>query len=200
MNEDSVIIELDTVLEYREGQVYIKKMVTSEMPVTLIFDVIEALNKTIVEYYKKRQEMKKFEDIYAELVKEHGSDSGEEFAKAMFDAGRDVSFTQNLKDLVTNEEIMVSLLTFNAIAMAERAVKVNAADLSISTEITINENKYFTRLSSITFSAEKKTLEERAVEIAKNILNSTVIYDFEAVLSKAILAGYNLRKEDFEED
>lgn len=144
--------------------------------------------------------MKKFEDIYAELVKEYGSDSGEEFAKAMFDAGRDVSFTQNLKDLVTNEEIMVSLLTFNAIAMAERAVKVNAADLSISTEITINENKYFTRLSSITFSAEKKTLEERAVEIAKNILNSTVIYDFEAVLSKAILAGYNLRKEDFEED
>lgn len=144
--------------------------------------------------------MKKFEDIYAELVKEHGSDSGEEFAKAMFNAGSDVSFTQNLKDLVTNEEIMVSLLTFNAIAMAERAVKVNAADLSISTELTINEKKYFTRLSSITFSAEKKTLEERAVEIAKNILNSIVIYDFEAVLSKAILAGYNLRKEDFEED
>lgn len=54
MEENSVIIELDTVLEYREGQVYIKKMVTSEMPVTLIFDVIEALNKTIVEYYKKR--------------------------------------------------------------------------------------------------------------------------------------------------
>jgi hypothetical protein len=54
MNEENVIIELDTVLEYREGQVYIKKMVTSEMPVTLIFDVIEALNKTIVEYYKKR--------------------------------------------------------------------------------------------------------------------------------------------------
>ena len=200
MNEDSVIIELDTVLEYRDGQVYIKKMVTSEMPATLTFAIIEALNKTIVEYYKKRQEMKKFEDIYAELVKEHGSDSGEEFAKAMFNAGSDVSFTQNLKDLVTNEEIMVSLLTFNAIAMAERAVKVNAADLSISTELTINEKKYFTRLSSITFSAEKKTLEERAVEIAKNILNSTVIYDFEAVLSKAILAGYNLRKEDFEED
>lgn len=83
--------------------------------------------------------MKKFEDIYAELVKEHGSDSGEEFAKAMFNAGSDVSFTQNLKDLVTNEEIMVSLLTFNAIAMAERAVKVNAADLSISTELMINE-------------------------------------------------------------
>ena len=31
MEENSVIIELDTVLEYRDGQVYIKKMVTSEM-------------------------------------------------------------------------------------------------------------------------------------------------------------------------
>ena len=45
MEEDSVIIELDTVLEYRDGQVYIKKMVTSEMPVTLTFAIIEALNK-----------------------------------------------------------------------------------------------------------------------------------------------------------
>lgn len=141
--------------------------------------------------------MKTFEEVYAELVKEHRSNFGKEFAKAMFDAGRDVSFTQNLKDLVTNEKLMVSLLTFNAIAMAERVVKVNAEDLSISTELTINEKKYFTRLSSITFGVGKKTLDERAGEIARNILNSTIIYDFENVLMKAVLAGYNLRKEDF---
>lgn len=49
----SAIIELSTVLEYRNGQVYIKKMNTNEMPVTLTFNLIEALNKTIVEYYKK---------------------------------------------------------------------------------------------------------------------------------------------------
>ena len=49
----STIIELDTILEYKNGQVYIKKMDTSEMPVTLTFGLIEALNKTIVEYYKK---------------------------------------------------------------------------------------------------------------------------------------------------
>lgn len=54
MNEESVIIELDTILEYRNGQVYIKKMNTNEMPVTLTSAIIEALNKTIVEYYKKR--------------------------------------------------------------------------------------------------------------------------------------------------
>lgn len=47
------IIELNTILEYRDGQVYIKKMNTNEMPVTLTFNLIEALNNTIVEYYKK---------------------------------------------------------------------------------------------------------------------------------------------------
>ena len=50
--KEIVIIELDTVLEYRDGKVYIKKMNTNEMPATLTFGIIEALNKTIVEYYK----------------------------------------------------------------------------------------------------------------------------------------------------
>lgn len=53
MSEESVIIELDTILEYRNGQVYIKKMNTNEMPAMLTFRLMEALNKTIVEYYKK---------------------------------------------------------------------------------------------------------------------------------------------------
>ena len=49
------IIELDTIIEYKNGQVYIKKMNTSEMPATLTFNLIEALNNTIVEYYKGKQ-------------------------------------------------------------------------------------------------------------------------------------------------
>lgn len=53
MAEDCVIIELDTILEYRDGQVYIKKMNTNEMPAMLAFSLMEALNKTIVEYHKK---------------------------------------------------------------------------------------------------------------------------------------------------
>lgn len=52
-NSKSVIIELDTVLEYRDGKVFIKKMNTNEMPATLTFALVDALNKTIVEYYNK---------------------------------------------------------------------------------------------------------------------------------------------------
>ena len=53
MSEESVIIELDTILEYRNGLVCIKKMNTNEMPAILTYRLIEALNKTIVEYHKK---------------------------------------------------------------------------------------------------------------------------------------------------
>lgn len=49
------IIELDAMLEYKNGQVYIKKMNTNEIPAILTFNIIDALNKTIVEYYKKEK-------------------------------------------------------------------------------------------------------------------------------------------------
>ncbi|WP_418821715.1 hypothetical protein [Phocaeicola plebeius] len=52
MDEKGVIIEIDTVLEYRNGKVYIKKMNTNEMPANLTFELIAALNKTIVEHYQ----------------------------------------------------------------------------------------------------------------------------------------------------
>lgn len=51
--DEGKIIELDTILEYRDGQVFIKKMNTNEMPATLTFALVDALNKTIVEYYNK---------------------------------------------------------------------------------------------------------------------------------------------------
>lgn len=53
LNSESKIIELDTVLEYKDGKVFIKKMNTNEMPAILTFNIVDALNKTIVEYYKK---------------------------------------------------------------------------------------------------------------------------------------------------
>lgn len=52
MGEEGKIIEIEAVLEYKDGKVYIKKMNTNEMPATLTFNLIEALNNAIVEYYK----------------------------------------------------------------------------------------------------------------------------------------------------
>ena len=59
MNDNNVVIEIDTALEYRDGKVFIKKMNTNEMPANLVWNLIEALNKTIIEYYRedKKNEM-----------------------------------------------------------------------------------------------------------------------------------------------
>lgn len=147
--------------------------------------------------------MKEFEQIYEELIKKYEGNTGKAFATEIYEAGRNVSFTQNLKDAVKKDEIAIKLMSFTAMIMAERSVKMNAADLSVSTELEMEHMKYFTRLSSITFKADKKPLEKRAREIAKNIFKINEINsidDVQTMLEEAVLAGYNLRKEDFEED
>jgi hypothetical protein len=53
MNENNLKIELDTILEYKDGQVFVHKMNTNEIPAILAWRIIEALNNTIIEYYKE---------------------------------------------------------------------------------------------------------------------------------------------------
>lgn len=140
--------------------------------------------------------MKTFEDVYQDVIKDKVN-SVEELARIMYEEGRSVTFTQNLDDLSKDTNMLIELIQFTAIKMAEHSVKCNASDLSVSSELTIDGNRYFTRMSSITFNVEKKKLEDRAREVAKNILASTIICDMEEVLTKAVLDGYILRMEDF---
>lgn len=53
MNDNNVVIEIDTTLEYKDGELFIKEMVTNEMPANLVWNLIETLNKTIIEYYRE---------------------------------------------------------------------------------------------------------------------------------------------------
>lgn len=49
---ENPIIEIDAVLEYRDGDVFIKKMITNEMPAKLLFKIIEAMSENIKEHYR----------------------------------------------------------------------------------------------------------------------------------------------------
>lgn len=144
--------------------------------------------------------MKTFEEIYEDTVKQQKCNYGEEFAKAIFKAGRDVSFAQNLENATKDSKFRLILLSFVMKTLAKLSRDTEAADISLSSTVTIEGKKYFTRLCSVTFEDDNKTLEDRAAEIADQILTSTPICDFKDVLIKAILSGYDLRKEDFEED
>lgn len=55
MNKNNLKIELETILEYRNEQVFVDKMNTNEIPAMLAWRIIEALNKTIIEYYKEEE-------------------------------------------------------------------------------------------------------------------------------------------------
>lgn len=61
--EESVIIELDTILEYRDGQVFIKKMNTNEMPAMLAFSLMEALIRRLLNIIKKTRNESKTKSI-----------------------------------------------------------------------------------------------------------------------------------------
>lgn len=47
------IIEIDASLEYRDGEVFIKRLNTNVMPAILSYNIMSALTKTIEEYYLK---------------------------------------------------------------------------------------------------------------------------------------------------
>lgn len=55
MSQESIIIELDAILEYKNGKVYIKKLETNEIPAELTVGIMEALNNTLLEYYKNKE-------------------------------------------------------------------------------------------------------------------------------------------------
>lgn len=48
-------IELDMILEYRSGKVYVKSFVTNDIPAKLIYNLVESLNKTIIEFHKNKK-------------------------------------------------------------------------------------------------------------------------------------------------
>ncbi|MCS2232525.1 MULTISPECIES: hypothetical protein [Phocaeicola] len=85
--------------------------------------------------------------------------------------------------------------------LARESVRCNAARVNFSQDITIEGRKYTTRFGTVTFcTEEKKSLEERAEEIAGRLLSSGPSDDLKTLLKEAVLTGYDLQKDDFDED
>ena len=130
--------------------------------------------------------MKTFEEIYRDVTERSGCNSGETFARAMFEEG----MRQNL------ERCMDKAAGSYTDLMAFAGWFVN-----FSQNITIEGKRYTTRIGTVTISTEeKKSLEERAEEIAERLLSSGSANDLKAVLKEAVLTGYDLQKDDFDED
>lgn len=57
--EESVVIEFNTTMEYRDGEAYILKLNTNEMDAPLACDLCKAFGDTIKAYFAAKENRKK---------------------------------------------------------------------------------------------------------------------------------------------
>ena len=105
---------------------------------------------------QKNRIMKTFEEIYRDVTDRSGCNSGDTFARAMFEEG----MRQNLECCM--DKASSSYTDHKTIAgwcgnrLARESVRCNAARVSFSQNITIEGKKYTTRFGTVTFSTEEK--------------------------------------------
>ena len=143
--------------------------------------------------------MKTFEDIYTEVIKGNGINTEKILAKAMFEAGQKFHISEWLNE-ITDFNDCLQLTQFVLIKLSKEAINMNAGEVALSTVINHNNCKYKIRLA-IQYSKEgEKSLPEMAYEIVDRMLsNGAENCDIREELKKAVLAGYNLHREDFDE-
>lgn len=135
---------------------------------------------------QKNRTMKTFEEIYRDAAVRNGCNAGKTFARVMFEEG----MSQNLERCMDRAAGSHTDLMAFAGWFGKRLAR-----------ITIEGRKYATRFGTVTFcTEEKKSLEERAEEIAGRLLSSGLSDDLKTLLKEAVLTGYDLQKDDFDED
>ena len=96
---------------------------------------------------------------------------------------------------------MLKLMQFVLMKLSEEAIQMNAAEVVLSQVLNYKGEKYNTRMVIQYSKVGEKTLEERAYEIAdRMLLSGSGNCDLREELKKAVLAGYNLYNEDFDDE
>lgn len=105
-----------------------------------------------------------------------------------------------LKNIVEEGgEQLLKLTQFMLLQWSKESIKVNAAEIALSQVIDHEGEQYNTRMAIQHSKVGKKTLEERAYDLADRMLSTgSANCDIREELKKAVLAGYNLRHEDFD--
>nr|DAY94247.1 MAG TPA: hypothetical protein [Caudoviricetes sp.] len=96
---------------------------------------------------------------------------------------------------------MVKLMQFVLLKLSEEAIRINAGEIALSQTMDYEGEKYNTRMAIQYTKAGKKSLDERAYELVDRMLSAgSKDSDLREELKKAIMAGYNLYHEDFDDE
>ena len=108
-------------------------------------------------------------------------------------------FLKNIAD--EGGEQLLKLTQFMLLRWSEEAIRINAGEIALAQVINHEGEQYNTRMAIQYSKVGEKTLEERAYEIADRMISSgSDNCDIREELNKAILAGYNLHLEDFDDE
>ena len=154
---------------------------------------------------QKNRTMKTFEEIYRDAAVRNGCNAGKTFARVMFEEGMSQNLERCMDRAAGSHTDLMAFAGWHQLAKelsgGWESVWCNAARVNFSQDITIEGRKYATRFGTVTFcTEEKKSLEERAEEIAGRLLSSGLSDDLKTLLKEAVLTGYDLQKDDFDED
>ena len=150
---------------------------------------------------KKNRTMKTFEEIYRDAAVRNGCKAGKTFARVMFEEGMSQNLERCMDRAAGSHTDLMAFAGWFGKRLARESVRCNAARVNFSQDITIEGKRYTTRFGTVTFSTEeKRSLEERAEEIAGRLLSSGLSDDLKTLLKEAVLTGYDLQKDDFDED
>lgn len=139
---------------------------------------------------QKNRTMKTFEEIYRDAAVRNGCNAGKTFARVMFEEGMSQNLERCMDRAAGSHTDLMAFAGWFGKRLARESVRCNAARV-----------KYATRFGTVTFcTEEKKSLEERAEEIAGRLLSSGLSDDLKTLLKEAVLTGYDLQKDDFDED
>lgn len=96
---------------------------------------------------------------------------------------------------------LLKLTMFMLLQWSEEAIRINAAEIALMQKIDHEGERYNTRMSIQYSKIGEKSLEERAYELADRMLSAGADNrDIREELKKAVLAGYNLHVEDFDDE
>ena len=150
---------------------------------------------------QKNRTMKTFEEIYRDAAVRNGCNAGKTFARVMFEEGMSQNLERCMDRAAGSHTDLMAFAGWFGKRLARESVRCNAARVNFSQDITIEGRKYATRFGTVTFcTEEKKSREERAEEIAGRLLSSGLSDDLKTLLKEAVLTGYDLQKDDFDED
>ncbi|MCL3853532.1 MULTISPECIES: hypothetical protein [Parabacteroides] len=108
-------------------------------------------------------------------------------------------FLKNIVD--EGGEQLLKLTQFMLLRWSEEAIRINAAEVALAQVIDHEGERYNTRMAIQYSKVKEKSLEERAYEVADRMISSgSANCDIREELKKAILAGYNLHQEDFDDE